>query len=531
MCFRLQATAMTYQVLARRWRPQRFEDLVGQEVVVRTLHNALASRQVAHAYLFSGLRGVGKTTAARLLAKALNCEHGPTPEPCGSCLSCEEITAGRSPDVQEIDAASNRGIDEVRRLIDVARVMPLRDRYRVFILDEAHQITPDAFNALLKLLEEPPAHVVFILASTARHRFPATILSRCQQLDFRPIPLETIVERLTDIAAADGFSLDAEAAQLVARAAEGSLRDALSLLDRVRAFSDGAVTQQAVSEVLGLPSTEVLLSLWTALEAADVARALAMLREEEAAGRDPRALYERVIELLQALLLLACDASAPVPFTGAHHAAIAAAAARLGAPVLLRLATLALEQRSLVASADRPGVAVAVAIGRLALWPRLMRVEALLAGEPAPMPSPSAARGGTAPPAGAGPSLPPAAPPSDATPPSGTKERLVEALEALDQHGLAARIGMATEVTATGDELVVRLGAVPPATVQSLRDGSEQLSRAALRAHLPERIRLDAGSAALAEAQGLRARVEADEAVQRVLRVFGGRIERIEEQT
>src|SRR5512141_3262966 len=152
---------MTYQVLARRWRPQRFEDLVGQEVVVRTLHNALASRQVAHAYLFSGLRGVGKTTAARLLAKALNCDKGPTPEPCGVCLSCEEITAGRSPDVQEIDAASNRGIDEVRRLIDVARVMPLRDRYRVFILDEAHQITPDAFNALLKLLEEPPAHVVF----------------------------------------------------------------------------------------------------------------------------------------------------------------------------------------------------------------------------------------------------------------------------------------------------------------------------------------------------------------------------------
>ncbi len=521
---------MTYQVMARRWRPQRFEDLVGQEVVVRTLRNALASRQVAHAYLFSGLRGVGKTTAARLLAKALNCEKGPTPEPCGVCVSCEEITAGRSPDVQEIDAASNRGIDEARRLIEVARVMPMRDRYRVFILDEAHQLTAEAFNALLKLLEEPPAHVVFILASTARQKFPATIVSRCQQLDFRPIPLELIVARLTAIAAADSFTLEPDAAQLVARAAEGSLRDALSLLDRVRAFADGAVTQQAISEVLGLPSVEVLLLLWAALEAGDAARALAILRDEDAAGRDPRALYERLIELLQALLLLACDPQAPVPFSGAHRDAIAASAARLGVPVVLRLAGLALEQRSLVASADRPGPVVAVAVGRLSLWPRLVRVEALLSGA-APTPPATAGRGPAAPPT-AGAAAPPAgAPPVPPAPPAGAKERLVEALAALDQHVLAARVGMASEVATEGLELVLRFASVPPATVQSLRDGLDKLSEAAGRAGLPVTVRLEGAGANGAEMLGLRAKVEADEAVQRVLGVFGGRIERVEEQT
>ena len=492
---------MTYQVLARRWRPQRFEDLVGQEVVVRTLHNALASRQVAHAYLFSGLRGVGKTTAARLLAKALNCEKGPTPEPCGVCVSCEEITAGRSPDVQEIDAASNRGIDEVRRLIEVARVMPMRDRYRVFILDEAHQLTAEAFNALLKLLEEPPAHVVFILASTARHKFPATILSRCQQLDFRPIPLELIVARLTAIAAADSFTLEPDAAQLVARAAEGSLRDALSLLDRVRAFADGAVTQQAISEVLGLPSVEVLLSLWAALEAGDVARALTIVRDEDAAGRDPRALYERLIELLQALLLLACDPQAPVPFSGAHRDAIAASAARLGVPVVLRLAGLALEQRSLVASADRPGPVVAVAIGRLSLWPRLVRVEALLSGA-APEPPATAGRGPAAPPA-AGAAAPPAgAPPVAAgaagrrqgAPRRGARRARSACPGGARRHGdrggdRGFRAGAALRVGAAGDRAVAARRPRQP-------------REAARRAGLPAQVRLEGAGANGAEIAG-----------------------------
>jgi len=533
---------MTYQVLARRWRPQTFADLVGQDVVVRTLHNALASGQVAHAFLFSGLRGVGKTTAARLLAKALNCEKGPTADPCGACASCVEIAAGHSADVQEIDAASNRGIDEVRRLIEVARVLPMRDRYRVFILDEAHQLSKDAFGALLKILEEPPAHVVFILASTERDKFPATIVSRCQQLDFRPIPHELIVARLAAIAAADGFVLDPEAAPLIARAAEGSLRDALSLLDRVRAFNDGAVTQAAVAEVLGLPSIEVLLALWAGLEAGDVARVLALLREEEASGRDPGALYDRLVELLQALLLLACDATAPVAFAGAHRDALAAAAARAGAPLLVRLAALAIEQRTLVSAADRPATAVAVAIGRLCMWPRLLRVEALLAGEaPAHGAGGPSANDAGAPPArgrepsaaapAAAPGRPPEPPPAPPAPAAGARERLADALAAMDQHTLAARVGMAAEVVSAGGELVVRFGAVPPATVQSVREAGERLAAAARGAGLPERVRVEGGAADAAPAAGLRARVEADGAVQRVLRTFGGRIESVEEQT
>ena len=535
---------MTYQVLARRWRPQRFEDLVGQDVVVRSLRNALASGQVAHAFLFSGLRGVGKTTAARLLAKALNCAHGPTPEPCGACASCEEIAAGHSADVQEIDAASNRGIDEVRRLIEVARVLPMRDRYRVFILDEAHQLSRDAFGALLKILEEPPPHVVFILASTERDKFPATIVSRCQQLDFRPIPHDLIVARLAAIAATDGFALDPGAAPLIARAAEGSLRDALSLLDRVRAFADGAVTQAAVAEVLGLPSVEVLLALWDGLEAGDVARVLALLRREEAAGRDPGALYDRLVELLQALLLLACEPAAAVPFVGAHRETLAAAAARVGAPLLLRLAALAIEQRSLVAAADRPATAVAVAIGRLCMWPRLQRVEALLAGEaPAAAVAPPRAAtpggGGAAPPASrrGGPEPPPlAAPTAPAAPaaspaPPGARERLADALAAMDEHTLAARVGMTESVSAAGEVLSLRFGAVPPTTLQSVRDAGERRAAAARAAGLPERVVVEGATAGASAARGLSARVEADEAVQRVLRTFGGRIEGVEELT
>ena len=522
---------MTYQVLARRWRPQRFEDLVGQDVVVRTLRNALSSGQVAHAFLFSGLRGVGKTTAARLLAKALNCEKGPTSEPCGACPSCDEIAAGHSADVQEIDAASNRGIDEVRRLIEVARVLPMRDRYRVFILDEAHQLTKEAFGALLKVLEEPPSHVVFILASTERDKFPATILSRCQQLDFRPIPHELIVARLAAIAASDGFTLDPEAAPLIARAAEGSLRDALSLLDRVRAFNEGAVTQQAVADVLGLPSIEVLLALWAGLEAGDAARVLALLRAEEVSGRDPLALYDRVVELLQALLLLACDPAAPVPFAGGNRATLAAAAARVGVPLLLRLASLAIEQRSLVAAADRPATAVAVAIGRLCMWPRLLRVEAMLTGEAPARPAGSPG-GAASPPArepSPAPTMPPLEPPP--APPAGAKAQLADALAAAGEHTLAARVGMAAEVVSAGDELIVRFGAVPPATVQSVRDAGDRLAAAARAAGLPADVRVDGAAGSAMPAPGLQARVEADEAVQRVLRTFGGRIESVEEQT
>ena len=507
----------SYQVLARRWRPQTFEDLVGQEVVVRTLHNALASRQIAHAYLFSGLRGVGKTTVARLLAKALNCDKGPTPEPCGECVPCQEIALGSSLDVLEMDAASNRGIDDVRELREVARVLPVRDRYRVFIVDEAHQLTKDAFGALLKILEEPPAHVVFILASTEKDKFPATILSRCLQVDFRPIPVELVVARLTRIAEKESFELTPGAAQLVARATEGSLRDALSLLDRVRAFAEGAVDENAVAEVVGLPPFETVLALWRALEGGDVAAALRVVRTEEQAGREPAALYEQVVQLLHALLLLANDPEVPVPFPASHRGTLRASATKLGSPLLVRLLALALEGKGLVASAERPGVAVAVAVGRLTLWPRLQRVEALLRGEPAP-PTSSPTPGETpATETGSG--------------PASAGERLVAALESSGAHLLAGRVGSVREVSIVGDTLVLHCSGLPAAAKKSLREAVEQLAAAARAAGLPGEVRLDEdGPAVGKQEQGLRARVEADEGVRRVLEVFGGRLESVEEK-
>jgi len=517
---------MTYQVLARRFRPQRFEDLIGQDVVVRTLKNALGSGQIAHAYLFSGLRGVGKTTAARLLAKALNCAQGPTPEPCGECTACREIAGGFALDVVEMDAASNRGIDDVRELREVARVLPVRDRYRVFIIDEAHQLTDPAFNALLKILEEPPAHVVFVLASTEKDKFPATILSRCQQLDFRPIPEELIVERLADVAAADGFTLSPEAAQLIARAADGSLRDALSLLDRVRAFGGDAVDEHAVAEVLGLPPQEAVRAIWQTLAAGDAAAAVALVREQERLGRDPAALYDALVQLLEALLLLGCDDGAPVPFGSSVRAELLTAARAVGVPLLLRLVALALEQRGLIAGAERPGLAVAVAVGRLALWPRLRRVEALLSGDD----SGQLAVAGVTPEgptrrSGGGDPTPGSAGGSD------LKQRLGEALDGAGLHMLAGRVQKAREVVRDGEALVVRFGETPAATVQSLRDALQEIGAAARAAGLPGDLRVEAaGGAEDDEPSTLRQRVEADEAVRRVTGLFGGRLGKIEEK-
>lgn len=515
-----------YQVLARRWRPQRFEDLVGQDVVVRTLRNALTSGQIGHAYLFSGLRGVGKTTVARLLAKALNCDQGPTPEPCGTCVACQDITNGSSMDVLELDAASNRGIDDVRELREVARVLPVRDRHRVFILDEAHQLSKDAFAALLKILEEPPAHVVFILASTEKDKFPATILSRCLQVDFRPIPADLVAARLLDVAAAEGFAVSAAASQMLARAGEGSLRDALSLLDRVHAFCGGDVDEDAVAAILGLPPFDVVLTLWHALVAGGVAEALAVVAQEQHAGRDPVALHEQVVQLLHALLLLSCDADAPSTLPADHVEDLRTEARRLGTPLLLRLLGLAMEQRNLLAGADHPAIAAAVVVGRLALWPRLVRVEALLTGQAPlvdgtspPLPAP--------PPRRAAASSPEAPQPGPAASP---RERLLAAL-AEDAPTMAGRVRSASDVVVDGEVLRLRYTGVPAATLKTLRDCLDQVVAAAERAGLPSTIEVEDTAAPANGAPTLRQQVESDEAVRRVLQVFGGRIESVEEHS
>jgi DNA polymerase-3 subunit gamma/tau len=256
---------MAYQVLARKWRPQNFEEVVGQEPITRTLQNALAAGRVAHAFLFSGPRGVGKTSVARILAKALNCEAGPTPHPDNTCQICREITNGSSLDVLEIDGASNRGIDEVRDLREKIKYLPAQGKYKVYIIDEVHMLTKEAFNALLKTLEEPPAHAVFVLATTEPHKVPVTIMSRCQRYDFRRIPTGMIQAHLAKLAEQEGWHIDPEGLALVARAAEGGLRDAQGFLDQVVTFGGDGVNASEIARILGVTDRGALLGALTAI--------------------------------------------------------------------------------------------------------------------------------------------------------------------------------------------------------------------------------------------------------------------------
>jgi DNA polymerase-3 subunit gamma/tau len=371
---------MTYQVLARSWRPQRFADLLGQEAAVQTLSNALASGTFGQAYVFSGLRGVGKTTVARLLAKAVNCIEGPTPEPCGVCDSCREITEGSSIDVIEIDGASNRGIDDVRDLRELLRIHPTRDRYRVIIIDEVHMLTREAFNALLKSLEEPPPYILWIFATTERIKVPDTILSRCQQLDFRPVGVELIRDHLEKIAIEEGFTLAPSAAASIAGAAEGSVRDALSLLDQLRAFAADDVDDEAVATVLGVPPLEVVAKLIEALAAGDARSGLQRLREQLAGGQDPSILYQEIGRTLRTLLYLAVDRELAPTLSAEQLELLEPVTRDLGADPVSRMLGLWLENELLVKEADNRELALEVAAVRLARWPAVQKIEAWLSG-------------------------------------------------------------------------------------------------------------------------------------------------------
>src|SRR3984885_881478 len=251
---------MSYQVLARKYRPQKFSEVIGQDHVTRTLKNAIEQGRIAHGYIFSGHRGIGKTTIARILAMALNCrsKDHPVPEPCGVCDSCVEIRAGNAVDVIEIDAATNRGIDEIRELREAARYRPARDRFKIYILDEAHQITDAAFNALLKTLEEPPGHVVFMLATTQPEDIPQTIRSRCKHFSFRAVRFEQILEQLRDLIGREKIEADEDALALVAEAGDGSVRDALSILDQAIASAEGRLTAEGVRQLVGAAPSGVM---------------------------------------------------------------------------------------------------------------------------------------------------------------------------------------------------------------------------------------------------------------------------------
>jgi len=277
---------LAYVALYRKWRPQTFRDLVGQEPISRTLSNAITSGKIGHAFLFSGPRGTGKTSTAKILARALNCEQGPTPDPCGKCRFCQNITKGNSPDVYEIDAASNRGIDEIRGLRETVKFAPAESRYKVYIIDEVHMLTAEAFNALLKTLEEPPEHVVFILATTEIHKVPATIQSRCQRFDFHRITVEEIEGRLRDIAQQSDMEIEDEALAMIAIQADGGLRDALSILDQCSALSDGKITAERVRQILGLVGHDWIYQMTDAIAAHEAQKLLEMVAELLQGGKD-----------------------------------------------------------------------------------------------------------------------------------------------------------------------------------------------------------------------------------------------------
>ena len=385
---------MSYLVLARKWRPQNFEDVSGQSHITRTLQNAIRAGRIAHAYLFTGVRGVGKTTAARILAKALNCARGPTPTPCNECVQCKEIIQGNCIDVIEIDGASNRGIDEVRQIIENVRYQPARCSFKIYIIDEVHQVTKDAFNALLKTLEEPPASVKFILATTEPHRLPETILSRCQRFDFRRISLKEIVQRLGDISAREGLTISQGALIAVAREADGSMRDAQSLLEQVLScFGTEQATEvdeTALQEVLGLAERRMLFEISASIIAGDGKRCLELVAQATEQGRDLTRLSKDLVEHFRNLMVAQlCGQKKPKNLADQERAelldlpdqeviALGSQAADVSIDTLLDYFELMAAGEDEIARAANPRFILETLLVRLAMLPKTLPVSQLI---------------------------------------------------------------------------------------------------------------------------------------------------------
>jgi DNA polymerase-3 subunit gamma/tau len=372
---------MSYLVLARKYRPQVFADLIGQEHVTRTLTNAIRAGRVAHAFLFTGVRGVGKTTAARILAKALNCERGPTPEPCNACGNCAEITAGSAVDVLEIDGASNTGVDDVRQIIDNVRYRAAKSRFKIYIIDEVHMLSNSAFNALLKTLEEPPEHVKFIFATTDPHKLPPTVHSRCQRYDFKRVPLRLVVEQLARICQAEGVKISDRALYLIAREGEGSVRDAESLLDQVIAFNADQLSDDEVIGALGIADRRLLFAVGDAIVSRQPAAALERVAEIHRFGYDLRRFSRDLLEHLRNLALQkvlpgASELLADLPEE--ERSEIARQADAIGGEDIDRAFRIMLAADEEIAHSAYPKIVLEMTLVKLATLPPLLPVEQVL---------------------------------------------------------------------------------------------------------------------------------------------------------
>src|SRR5258708_16941837 len=378
-----------YQVIARKYRPQTFAELIGQEHVRTTIENAITQNRIAHGYIFSGQRGTGKTSVARILARCLNCIEGPTTKPCGKCASCLEITGGNSPDVIEIDAASNRGINEMRELRENVRYRPARDRYKVFIVDEAHQITSEAFNALLKTIEEPPSWVVFLLATTEAHKIPATIASRCQHFSFRSVEFEALIEGMDWSCRQEGIEAGSEALAVLAQAGEGSVRDSLSALDQAIACCGQKLDAAQVRSLLGGFSLDSLHRVTEALTESSPGRMLAIVEDLERNGSNLQHFSREVARYFRNLLVAKVGDVKLIPASGQERERLTQIAGPFSEEDLTRYLQLSLDLFSDLQASLQPRFHLELRLIRMVHAGRLLPIEEALAGLGSP-PSPVA---------------------------------------------------------------------------------------------------------------------------------------------